>query len=449
MTSSKIMSQSINLFTNPKSNVDTNSKSNSTSSNFTSVMDKSLKSKQTVSEKDDYIDKREVINPPKNEITQKDELENVVSESNQAYKKDIKNISTEDVKNSVTDTNESEEVLDETVLDEVKMLFSTIENTITKGLDLTKEELEKQLELLGFTMFDMLNMDNLKQLILNVNGAEDITVVLTDETLAKTFQELTFSVEEIGQENELNLTTDKLNEVFNQVMDEAIINNVDSEMDDENVEVKDVKVPEIQVFVEKEGVNNSTDYSKSSKDETNTTEKTNNTLDTIVNNLAGINNDNPLNFTDEIAKVNEIREIVSQIVEKIKINIMPDQTSMELQLNPEHLGKLQLSVVSKEGVLTAHFTTSNQTVKEAIESQMLFLKDNLANQGLKVDAIEVTVSNFEFSGSNEAQSDNNQGNSKKRRFMNDDVIEDNSVIEDSVAMNEINEQNGTTVDYSA
>ncbi len=448
MTSSKIMSQSINLFANPKISVNSNSRSNSASSDFTSVMDKSLKTKQTVSKKDACGEKKELKAPTKYDIAQKDGTRNVTNKSSTAYKKDIQNVSSKDDVSSVTDTNELEEGLNESVLEEVKALYSTTLNTLTKGLNITKEELEKQLEFLGLTMFDMLNMDNLKQLILNVNGASDITDVLTDETLAKTLRELTFAVEEIGQENTLNLTTDGLNEAFHQVMDEAVINNVDSKMDDStNDEVKEVKIPEVSVFVEKDDANSSSDYSKSSKEEADTTEYSKNILDTIMNNLSGINNENPLN--EGITKVNEIREIVSQIVEQIKIHIKPEQTSMELQLNPEHLGKLQLSVASKEGVLTAHFTVSNQTVKEAIESQMANLRDNLTNQGLKVDTIEVTVSNFEFSGSNEAGSDNNQGNSKKRRFLYDDAIEVNNVSEEPVAMNELMEQNGTTVDYSA
>jgi flagellar hook-length control protein FliK len=445
--SSKVMSQSINLFTNPKSNVDSNSKTKSTSSDFTSVMDKSLKSTQSVSNNEDYKDKKEVKKTSDENVTQ-----NVTNTTNVSFQKDIKNMSSdnEDATANVTDSTETDEVLNESVLEKVKELFSEIQNKLMKGLNLTKEELEKQLELLGLTMFDMLNMDNLKQLILNVNGSSDITDVLTNETLASTLQSLTSSMEEIVQENELNISTTEFNEVVKQAMDDAAIEMDDYEIKDNSSEdVPDVKGPEVQVFVEKE-VSSNANNSQSSKEETNTSKENNNILDTIMNNLAGVNNENPLNLTEAMTKVSEIREIVNQIVEQIKILIKPDQTSMEMQLNPENLGKLQLSVVSKDGVLTAQFTTSNQAVKEVIESQMGFLKENLTNQGLKVEAIEVTVSNFEFSGSNEAQNDNNnQGNSKKRRFLYDDVTEANNVSEEPVAMNELNEQNGTTVDYSA
>lgn len=445
MNSSKIMNQSINLFANTKSGSNSGSKANGTSSDFTSVMDKSLKSKQSISSKDSFTDKREV-----SKSSSENAMQNVTN-TTQSIQKDINEVSniSEDTTGNVTDANETEDILNESILDKVKELYSTIENNLMEGLDLTKEELEKQLELLGCTMFDMLNMDNLKQLILSVNGSNDITDVLTNETLATTLRNLTSSIEELVLENEINLSTAEFDEELKLAMDEVIKQMDDFGMEDNtNEEVQEAKGPEVQIFVEEES--GSTTNSQSSQGETNTSKDNNNILDTIMNNLAGINNENPLNLTEAMTKVSEIRDIVNQIVEQIKILIKPDQTSMEMNLNPENLGKLHLSVVSKEGVLTAQFTTSNQAVKEVIESQMVFLKENLSNQGLKVDAIEVTVSNFEFSGSNEAQNGNdNQGNSKKRRFLYDDVIEVNNVSEESVTKAEINEQNGTTVDYSA
>jgi flagellar hook-length control protein FliK len=73
-----------------------------------------------------------------------------------------------------------------------------------------------------------------------------------------------------------------------------------------------------------------------------------------------------------------MKEIVNQIVDKIKVVIKPEATSMEIQLNPENLGKVNLSVISKNGQLTAHFTTESQAAKEALESQMQTLKETLS-----------------------------------------------------------------------
>ncbi len=60
------------------------------------------------------------------------------------------------------------------------------------------------------------------------------------------------------------------------------------------------------------------------------------------------------------------------------------------------MGKVNLSVVMKEGVATANFIVQNEMVKEALQSQMQVLRDNLEQQGLKVESIEVTVAEYGF-----------------------------------------------------
>ena len=69
---------------------------------------------------------------------------------------------------------------------------------------------------------------------------------------------------------------------------------------------------------------------------------------------------------------------------------------MEMQLNPENLGKIYLNISEKEGVIRAQLAAQNEVVKEALETQMVELRQNLNQQGIKVDAIEVTVATHEF-----------------------------------------------------
>ena len=101
-------------------------------------------------------------------------------------------------------------------------------------------------------------------------------------------------------------------------------------------------------------------------------------------------------------------------MEQIKITIRPEQTNMELQLNPEHLGRVNLTITEKEGMMTAQFTTQTQIAKEAIESQMAALRESLQNQGIKVEAIEVTVSEFGFER-NEENGQRGNGEPEKKR----------------------------------
>ena len=130
-------------------------------------------------------------------------------------------------------------------------------------------------------------------------------------------------------------------------------------------------------------------------------------------------------FTEALEKVVQTKEdkmitvdpmeLVRQIVEKIKVKVDMNTTSMELLLNPESLGKVNLQVVSKNGVMTAQFTAETEAAKVAIESQLTVLKENLQNQGLKVEAIEVAVGTFEFNQSdNQSKEQNQQSASKKK-----------------------------------
>ena len=73
----------------------------------------------------------------------------------------------------------------------------------------------------------------------------------------------------------------------------------------------------------------------------------------------------------------EIRQVVIQIVQQIKVVIRPEQTDMQMVLHPEHLGRLQLAVSSKNGIMTANFVVQNEMVRNALETQMQELKDTI------------------------------------------------------------------------
>ena len=92
----------------------------------------------------------------------------------------------------------------------------------------------------------------------------------------------------------------------------------------------------------------------------------------------------------------DTQTIIDQIVEQVHLNATEEATSLEMQLNPESLGKLYLNISSKEGSVSAQIFAQNETVKEALEAQMLVLKENLTQAGVKVDAIEVSVEAHAF-----------------------------------------------------
>ena len=150
-------------------------------------------------------------------------------------------------------------------------------------------------------------------------------------------------------------------------------------------------------------------------------------------------------------------DIMNQIMDYMKINLKGDVQELELQLHPASLGNVNVQIASKDGAITAQFTAQNEIVKAAIESQLVQLKEQFTEQGIKVDAVEVTVANYEFQQSfsgNEKEAGEEQNNGKKshRRInlneldleeLPDDMDDSEKIAADMMA------RSGNTVDYTA
>ncbi|WP_265444737.1 flagellar hook-length control protein FliK [Acetivibrio straminisolvens] len=85
------------------------------------------------------------------------------------------------------------------------------------------------------------------------------------------------------------------------------------------------------------------------------------------------------------------KEIVQQVVEKAKVVLSGDKSEMVIDLKPEHLGKLELKIVTERGMVIAKFVAENEQVKAALESNMNMLKESLEKQGFSVEGFSVTV----------------------------------------------------------
>ncbi len=90
-------------------------------------------------------------------------------------------------------------------------------------------------------------------------------------------------------------------------------------------------------------------------------------------------------------------ELFSQLVEHAKVVVNNGGSEMEVNLRPEHLGKIQLKVTIENEAVTAKFVAESQQVKEIIESNLNQLKRNLQENGMQVDAIMVSVGNHQGS----------------------------------------------------
>lgn len=116
-----------------------------------------------------------------------------------------------------------------------------------------------------------------------------------------------------------------------------------------------------------------------------------------------------------------MQQIVEQVVRHVRIRVMPETTSMQLQLHPASLGRVALTVATTAaGTATASLVVENQMAKEALESQMIQLKETFAEQGLKVEAVEVTVAEFGLKKENQQQDDPSGNRKQNRRFRSED-----------------------------
>ena len=93
------------------------------------------------------------------------------------------------------------------------------------------------------------------------------------------------------------------------------------------------------------------------------------------------------------AQTNQAREtynVPQQIVEQAKLLQRGTDSQMIIKLNPEHRGQLSLMVsVNGNGGVTAAFHTDNAQVRAILETTMTQLKQQLDEQGIKVDNVEV------------------------------------------------------------
>ena len=82
--------------------------------------------------------------------------------------------------------------------------------------------------------------------------------------------------------------------------------------------------------------------------------------------------------------------VPAQIVEQARMIRTATNTEMVINLKPEHLGELTLRVsVGTNGAVTASFYSDNAQVRAIIENSIVHLRQELNEQGIKVDNVEV------------------------------------------------------------
>lgn len=151
-------------------------------------------------------------------------------------------------------------------------------------------------------------------------------------------------------------------------------------------------------------------------------------------------------------------QIMEQIVQQMRVTLSNEVTTMEMQMNPENLGKVYVNISSEEGVVNAQFHATNEVVKEALEAQISTLRESLNQAGVKVDAIEVTIASHEFERNLEQNHQNpeeqmkaQEENTKKRRNLSLDSLDElgGLMTEEETLVAQIMRDNGNSVDFTA
>lgn len=371
----------------------------------------------------------------------------------------------------------------EVVEDELSEKAEELVEEIAKELGVSIEDVEKVLEELGISMTGLFDKENLTQVVVVLSGAEDVTQIVMDEELFTQVNNLLGKMEEMLTEVSENcdITVEELMEYVSKEEFKG-----EFKMENSEVEVLEAEVVlEEAESDEKEITTEVKDNTKSAEKETEqtvkvtTSETSESTKEHTQKDMSHSEAETNQQFLTNVASDNtlqseafnvdnsmnqylsfEAREIMQQIMDHIKVSVKPDMTSLQMQLHPEDLGTLQIEVTNKNGMLTAQFTAQDDSVKAVIESQLIQLKDNLNEQGLKVQAVEVTVASQQFdrnldkNGNEGTTQEGNQKASKRqiRRInLNEmDLDEDMEETDDAIRIAaDMMARNGNTIDFMA
>ncbi len=341
--------------------------------------------------------------------------------------------------------------------DKLQSFDEKVKEVIAEKLGISEEEVTQQMEMMGLTALDLMDPSKLAGLVMELTGSGDIGGLLFDGDFQQMLGQIADLSQELALQ--LNLTPEELN-LMQEELKPLISDNLMQEMASteeglaqdmaavqtgEEVSAEQVKDNTVvqadaaavqknpQNPVEESGVQNevlkgAVQQEENSSTETvfaqenaegqeetadsSTGEKTSDFFKESSGNDKSGNGQTHVTFQTTTQNVGQgqvvevtqtvvqtrvdVEDILRQVSQMTRVFVNQAESSVEMQLNPANLGKIYLQVVSREGMITAQIAAQNEAVKEALESQVAVLKENMNQQGLKVEAIEVTIASHEF-----------------------------------------------------
>ena len=383
-----------------------------------------------------------------------------------------KNIKTAEASGQETESLDEEKIKD--LAEEISEITNQIVDKIKSEFEVTDEEIEEAMEVLGLTIADLTKPAELRNLLMELTGTSDSIELLTNVELYDSVKEVTDFASNLFTEvaKDFSLSTEQLTEMINTESFEEALNEVDVSVKTNEAEVEAEAEAEV---VSEVTVDKTTDAAlafensdKANANETKPVESNNSNeseevpIDTEKKapdkiekpesfTQSSLMNDEAMNERSENRKsfnfdssknqeftfnqtqavtnqtVNTVGDIVEtvtsyttgadtdnimrQVTDYVKVHISEDVTKMEIELHPASLGTVNMQINSQNGQITAHLTVQNELVKSVLETQMIKLQETFDEQGTKVSAIEVTVAEYSLN----SQSDNNYSEERNGR----------------------------------
>ena len=389
------------------------------------------------------------------------------------------------VKN-VEDANGTDQVSDNPeVKDALETLEKELVQEIAKELDMDPEELVELMTALGMKPLDMLQPENLAKLYMECNNQMDATMVVTCEQ----FQELLSQVKSLGEEVRHDLSMDKnqfaeavsmmealeqpveLDESMakelmaqdsathkiNEVTTEDVEAGIPLEEDGQTQQVETMEET-VKAVEDTQSVMKQESFDQRGED-TFHQETGTQTGSVVMSDNSSVSNAEIPEAPHTYVDITDTIQLIRQLADNVRVAVSTDTQWMEMQLNPENLGKMLLHVSQKEGAVSAQITTQNEIVRENLMLQMANLQERLESAGLKVDAIEITVSSHAFEqnleqGQNRQEQDQaaeHRNTGSTRRNLNLSELDGLSGLmsEEEQLVAQIMRDNGNSVDFTA
>ena len=340
-----------------------------------------------------------------------------------------------------------------------------VEDIVKDVLKLDDDQMDAILAAMGITVLQLLDPQILQQFVLTAEGAGDITDMLTSEMMLADYQMI---LQQFAQMPEgVSEILAQMEPVSEDDADlQGILQELTAVKPEQAPVVSDGEVLQKAVNTQEPailGQTSSSDSSKTMSGESNAS-STESFVQTSQPQTDASVEAVPFAQQFDLQGAREVQDapmpnqsvqIIEQIVRQIRVSVTDTTSTMEMQLNPERLGKVLLTISAKEGMMTANFTVQTEEALLALESQMYQLRDTLEQKEIKVEAVSISVSDFSFAqgGGDDADSKNlEQGDGKSRRFQFEDSEEEAQEASDKEAervRKSVMRDHGGSVDFTA